>query len=51
MDPKAIEEMLNGTLGGLLGIRVVEAGRERLVAELPIRDELRTAGGALHGGT
>jgi uncharacterized protein (TIGR00369 family) len=51
IDPKAIEAVLRGTLGGLLGIRIVEAGRERLVAELPIRDELRTTGGALHGGT
>ncbi|MET0852056.1 MAG: PaaI family thioesterase, partial [Candidatus Rokuibacteriota bacterium] len=35
----------------LLGIRFVEATRERVVAELTIRDELRTNGGALHGGT
>ncbi|MDA8110118.1 MAG: PaaI family thioesterase, partial [Betaproteobacteria bacterium] len=33
-----------------LGMRVVEASPERVLAELPIRDELRTVGGALHGG-
>jgi uncharacterized protein (TIGR00369 family) len=51
VDLSALNERLTGTLPGLLGIRFVEASRDRLVAELAIRDELRTAGGALHGGT
>jgi len=34
----------------LMGLRLVEASRDRLVAELTIRDDLRTIGGALHGG-
>ncbi len=38
-------------LPGLLGMRYVEATKDRLVAELTIRDDLRTVGGALHGGT
>ena len=38
-------------LPGLLGMRYVEATEDRLVAELTIRDDLRTVGGALHGGT
>ena len=46
-----INERLRGTLGEFLGLRVVEAMPDRVVAELTIRDELRTAGGALHGGT
>ena len=46
-----INERLRGTLGEFLGVRVVEAMPDRVVAELTIRDELRTAGGALHGGT
>ena len=46
-----INESLKGTLGDLLGMRFVEAAPERVVAELTIRDELRTVGGALHGGT
>jgi uncharacterized protein (TIGR00369 family) len=50
VDPAAINEQLQGTLGGLLGIRLVETGPDRVVAELPIRDDLRTVGGALHGG-
>lgn len=50
-DPPAMTETLRGTLGELLGIRFVETSAERVVAELTIRDELRTVGGALHGGT
>ena len=34
-----------------LGIRFVETGKDRIVAELEIRPELLTVGGALHGGT
>jgi uncharacterized protein (TIGR00369 family) len=51
MDLTALNDRLRGTLPGLLGLRFVEASLDRVVAELPIRDELRTAGGALHGGT
>jgi len=51
MDPTAIGESLKGTLAGLLGIRVIESSPDRVVAELAIRDDLRTVGGALHGGT
>ena len=46
-----INERLRGTLGEFLGLRVVEAMPDRVVAELTIRDELRTAGGVLQGGT
>ncbi len=49
--PGLIAEQLKGTLGDLLGIELVEASPERVVAELVIRDELRTVGGSLHGGT
>ncbi|HEV8309959.1 MAG TPA: PaaI family thioesterase [Methylomirabilota bacterium] len=51
MDPTAISESLSGTLGALLGIRFLEASPDRVTAELLIRDDLRTVGGALHGGT
>ncbi len=47
----ALNEALRGTLGEHLGMRFVEATRDRVVAELPVRDALRTVGGALHGGT
>jgi 1,4-dihydroxy-2-naphthoyl-CoA hydrolase len=34
-----------------LGIRFVETGKDRVVAELEVRPELLTTTGALHGGT
>ena len=34
-----------------LGMRLLEVSPERVVAELTIKDELTTLGGALHGGT
>jgi 1,4-dihydroxy-2-naphthoyl-CoA hydrolase len=50
IDPGLIGPLHEGTLGALLGIEFVEASRDRLVARLTIRDDLRTVGGALHGG-
>jgi uncharacterized protein (TIGR00369 family) len=50
-EPTTMTEALRGTLGELLGIRFIETGKDRVVAELTIRDDLRTVGGALHGGT
>lgn len=51
VDPAGINERLSGTLAAFLGIRIVEATSDRVVGELVIRDDLRTVGGALHGGT
>ncbi len=51
MDPAGISESLTGTLAALLGIRIVEATPDRVIGELAIRNDLRTLGGALHGGT
>ncbi|OLC16905.1 MAG: phenylacetic acid degradation protein [Candidatus Rokubacteria bacterium 13_1_40CM_69_27] len=51
IDPKTLEERQRGTLAAFLGVRFVEVSPERVVAELSIRDDLRTLGGALHGGT
>jgi uncharacterized protein (TIGR00369 family) len=50
IDPSEISERLKGTLGGLLGIRIVEASPARVVAELAHREDLTTAGGGFHGG-
>jgi uncharacterized protein (TIGR00369 family) len=51
LDPAVVTERLKGTLSDSLGMRIVAATKDRVVGELPIRDELRTVGGALHGGT
>lgn len=50
IDPAALTARHKGCLPELLGIRFVEVAPDRVVAELEIRDELRTIGGALHGG-
>ena len=50
-DPDAINQMWKGLLAEHLGMRFVEAGPDRVVAELEIRDHLRTIRGTLHGGT
>jgi acyl-coenzyme A thioesterase PaaI-like protein len=44
IDPKTLDERHRGTLTELLGIRFVEASLDRVVAELTIRDDLRTIG-------
>jgi uncharacterized protein (TIGR00369 family) len=51
IDPAEVTARLKGTLSDLMGMRVVEATQDRVVAEIVIRDDLRTVGGALHGGT
>ena len=51
IDVSAISAALKGTLSDLLGMQLVEATKDRVVAELVIRDDVRTVGGSLHGGT
>src|SRR5258705_13099680 len=51
LDPALMTEQWKGTLGEHLGIEFVETAPDRVRARLPIRDTLRTVGGALHGGT
>ena len=51
MDAEAIAELFKGTLVDLLGIRIVEATPDRVIAELTYREDLTTVGGSLHGGT
>ena len=50
MTPAELQDRCRGTLADHLGIRFTEASPERVVGELAIRDEVRTVGGALHGG-
>src|SRR5438876_8274565 len=51
IDLDQLNAYMKGTLPELLGMRFVEASQERVVAELPYRQELTTIGGSLHGGT
>src|SRR3990172_9310631 len=54
-DPKLAERLIaaNDAVTGLpayLGVRLVEFAPGRLVAEMAVRDELKTPFGNLHGG-
>jgi uncharacterized protein (TIGR00369 family) len=51
MDTDKLQAAHAGTLAETLGIRFVEVGKERVIAELAHRPPLTTVGGALHGGT
>lgn len=51
MDHRELQTAHAGTLAETLGIRFVDATKDRLVAELAYRPPLTTVGGALHGGT
>jgi 1,4-dihydroxy-2-naphthoyl-CoA hydrolase len=46
-----VSEPWNVGLMQHLGMRLVEVGPERVVAELDVREPLTTVGGAVHGGT
>jgi uncharacterized protein (TIGR00369 family) len=50
MNPAAVNGMWKGLFTEHLGMRFVETGPDRVVAELEIRDHLRTVRGTLHGG-
>jgi len=51
MDPiAALQERLKGFFPDLLGVRLVDATPDRILAELDVRDELCTVPGILHGG-
>jgi len=51
IDPDLLQAPHRGTLSELLGMRFVEASLDRVVAEIEVRDDLRTVGGRVHGGT
>jgi len=50
VEAAAIQERFKGTFVDLMGIRIVEMGPDRVVAELDHREALTTIGGSFHGG-
>ena len=46
----AIQQLFAPLLPGLMGMHLLEVTAERVVAEMPVRPDLCTAGGILHGG-
>ena len=49
-DVDAIRTILAPLLPGLMGVTLLEAGPERVVATMQVRPDLCTTGGILHGG-
>ena len=50
MDLAALQKLLDPLFPGLMGVRITAAAPDRVVAEMPVRADLCTAGGILHGG-
>ena len=50
LDVAAVQKMLEPGLPGLMGLRLLELAPDRVLAELPVRPDLCTIGGILHGG-
>jgi uncharacterized protein (TIGR00369 family) len=45
-----LQQLMEPLFPGLMGVRLLEASETRIVAEMPVRADLCTAGGILHGG-
>jgi len=45
-----IQQLIAPLFPGLMGIRITHCGPDRVTAEMPVRPQLCTAGGILHGG-
>jgi acyl-coenzyme A thioesterase PaaI-like protein len=50
MDPNAVNDMWKNLFAAQLGVRFVETGLDRVVAELEIRGSLLNIRGVVHGG-
>jgi uncharacterized protein (TIGR00369 family) len=50
LDLAAVQKILDPLFPGLMGVRLTELAPDRVVAEMPVRADLCTAGGILHGG-
>ncbi|MDQ1343027.1 MAG: 1,4-dihydroxy-2-naphthoyl-CoA hydrolase [Pseudomonadota bacterium] len=50
MTAAAIQQVIAAQYPGLLGVELLEASPERVVGRLPVRPEICTVGGILHGG-
>lgn len=47
---EALQQAIDPLFAGLIGIRLIEVAPERVVAQLTVRPDLCTIGGAMHGG-
>lgn len=50
LDAAAMQKLLDPIFPGLMGVRLLELAPDRVLAEMPVRADLCTGGGILHGG-
>ena len=50
LDLKAVQAMLAPMFPGLMGVRLTSLSPDKVEAEMPVRPDLCTGGGILHGG-
>jgi len=50
LDAAAVQAMLDPLFPGLMGVRLTAVAPDRITAEMPVRADLCTSGGILHGG-
>jgi 1,4-dihydroxy-2-naphthoyl-CoA hydrolase len=50
LDAAAVQAMLDPLFPGLMGVRLTAVAPDRITAEMPVRADLCTGGGILHGG-
>ncbi len=50
MDLAQLQALLQPLFPGLMGVHLIEVSADRVLAEMPVRADLCTAGGILHGG-
>lgn len=49
-DLASLQAVLGPLFPGLMGVRLLEVSPDRVLAEMPVRPDLCTTGGILHGG-
>jgi uncharacterized protein (TIGR00369 family) len=49
-DIATLQKILDPLLPGLMGVQLLEVAADRVVAQMPVRPDLCTGGGILHGG-
>lgn len=50
LDIQTVQQLLNPVFPGLMGVKLTVVEPDRIVAEMPVRADLCTGGGILHGG-
>ena len=50
LDLATLQKILEPLFPGLMGVRLTSVADDRVVAEMPVRPDLCTTGGTLHGG-